>query len=106
MDFWPCSSIIILKYDIHGNPTNIFEFYAYVFIPNPRGSSRAQWRRASPPVRRPLSGCDYKYVYRAVPPDRLKKSIEAMLKEWYRMMLSELDELPEKIEGMGCRSRG
>lgn len=48
----------------------------------------------------------YKYVYRAVPPDRLKESIEAMLEEWYRMMLSELDELPEKIAGVGCRSRG
>jgi len=57
-------------------------------------------------VRRPLSGSGYKYVYRAVPPDRLKESMEAVLEEWYRMMLSELNELPEKIEGMGCRLRG
>ncbi len=44
----------------------------------------------------------YKFIYRAVPPSRLKDSIESTLEKWYRRMLCELDELPQKILAMGC----
>lgn len=46
----------------------------------------------------------YKYVYRAVPPERLKESIRDTLDRWYRRMLDELDDLPQKITEMGCRA--
>ncbi|HUV33506.1 MAG TPA: helix-turn-helix domain-containing protein [Candidatus Desulfaltia sp.] len=46
----------------------------------------------------------YKYVYRAVPPERLKESIRDTLDRWYRRMLDELDDLPQKIKEMGCRA--
>jgi len=46
----------------------------------------------------------YKYIYRAVPPERLKESIRDTLDRWYRRMLDELDDLPQKIKEMGCRA--
>ena len=46
----------------------------------------------------------YKYVYRAVPPERLKESIRDTLDRWYRRMMGELDDLPQKITEMGCRA--
>jgi predicted transcriptional regulator len=46
----------------------------------------------------------YKYVYRAVPPERLKESIRGTLDRWYKRMLGELEGLPERIKEMGCRA--
>jgi predicted transcriptional regulator len=46
----------------------------------------------------------YKYVYRAVAPERLKESIRDTLDRWYRRMLDELDDLPQKITEIGCRA--
>jgi len=46
----------------------------------------------------------YKYVYRAVPPEQLRESIRDTLDRWYRRMLDELDELPQKIAETGCRA--
>lgn len=45
----------------------------------------------------------YQYVYRAVPPDRMRAAIEQTLKLWYERMLSELDRLPEELDEMGQR---
>jgi predicted transcriptional regulator len=45
----------------------------------------------------------YRYVYKAVSPMRLKKSITQSLNKWYERLLKELDHLPEKIEEIGCR---
>jgi predicted transcriptional regulator len=47
----------------------------------------------------------YKYVYQAVPPERLKTSIKGMLDKWYGRMVMELESLPSKIEEMGCSRR-
>jgi predicted transcriptional regulator len=47
----------------------------------------------------------YKYVYSAVPPERLKASIRGMLDRWYGKMVEELEDLPTKIEEMGCPRR-
>lgn len=47
----------------------------------------------------------YKFVYQAVPPDRLKASIKVMLDRWYSRMVEELEGLPKKIEEMGCPRR-
>lgn len=44
----------------------------------------------------------YKFIYRAVPPERLKDSIRGTLEKWYERMVSELDELPQMIAEMGC----
>ena len=44
----------------------------------------------------------YKYVYHAVPPDSLTVSIKGMLDKWYRKMVEEIEDLPKKIEEMGC----
>jgi predicted transcriptional regulator len=44
----------------------------------------------------------YKFVYRAVPPERLKVSIKEMLDKWNGRMVKELNDLPAKIEEMGC----
>jgi predicted transcriptional regulator len=44
----------------------------------------------------------YKFVYAAVPPERLKAAIKGMLDRWYAKMVGELEELPSKIEEMGC----
>lgn len=46
----------------------------------------------------------YKYIYRAVPPERLRESIRDTLDRWYRRMLDELDDLPQKIAEIGCRA--
>ena len=46
----------------------------------------------------------YKYIYRAVPPERLRESIRDTLDRWYRRMLDELDDLPQKIAELGCRA--
>lgn len=45
----------------------------------------------------------YKYIYRAVPPERLVGSIRYTLDKWYQRMIAELDDLPEKIVAAGCR---
>jgi predicted transcriptional regulator len=47
----------------------------------------------------------YKFVYAAVPPERLKAAIRDMLDKWYSKMVGELEELPSKIEEMGCPRR-
>jgi predicted transcriptional regulator len=47
----------------------------------------------------------YKFVYQAVQPERLKSSIREMLDKWYGRMVEELEELPSKIEEMGCPRR-
>ena len=44
----------------------------------------------------------YRYVYRAVSPNRLKESIEKTLDKWYSRMMEELDTLPEKIVELNC----
>lgn len=44
----------------------------------------------------------YKYIYRAVPIERLKYSIRETLDRWHERMISELDELPQRIAEMGC----
>ena len=44
----------------------------------------------------------YKYIYRAVPPERLKDSIRETLDRWYMRMTSELDDLPQRIAEMEC----
>ena len=44
----------------------------------------------------------YKYLYRAVPPDRLKDSITEILERWFKRMMEELEDLPQKIEEIGC----
>lgn len=44
----------------------------------------------------------YKFIYRAVPPKRLRDSIRETLGKWYERMISELDELPQRIAEMGC----
>jgi predicted transcriptional regulator len=47
----------------------------------------------------------YKFVYRAVDSNRLKVAIREMLDRWYKRMVEELDDLPVKIEEMGCPRR-
>lgn len=44
----------------------------------------------------------YKFIYKPVPPERLKSSIEETLKKWYERMMDELDGLPQRIMEMGC----
>src|SRR5512137_1213627 len=39
----------------------------------------------------------YKFVYAAMPPEKLKASIKGMLDKWYGKMMKELEELPSKI---------
>jgi predicted transcriptional regulator len=46
----------------------------------------------------------YKYIYKAVPPERLKESIRDTLDRWHKRMLSELNDLPEKIKEIGRRA--
>jgi predicted transcriptional regulator len=43
----------------------------------------------------------YQYIYRAIPPGRMRTAIEEALRQWYERMLSELNGLPEKLEEMG-----
>jgi predicted transcriptional regulator len=47
----------------------------------------------------------YRYVYQAMPPERLRASIREMLDRWYGRMVEELEDLPSKIEEMGCPRR-
>ena len=44
----------------------------------------------------------YKYVYKAVSSQRLKEVVANTLEKWYSRMLSELEDLPEKIDELGC----
>ena len=44
----------------------------------------------------------YKFIYRPVPPERLKTSIKDSLDRWYKKMIEELDDLPEKIAELSC----
>ena len=41
-------------------------------------------------------------MYRAVSAQRLKGIVAETLEKWYSRMLSELDDLPEKIDELGC----
>jgi predicted transcriptional regulator len=44
----------------------------------------------------------YRYVYRAVNPDRIRQSILQNLDKWYKRIMEEIDNFSEKIEKMGC----
>jgi predicted transcriptional regulator len=44
----------------------------------------------------------YKFIYRSVPPEMLKASIKDSLDRWYKKMIEELDDLPEKIAKLSC----
>ena len=44
----------------------------------------------------------YKYVYKSIPPERLKETISRNLDSWYQKMLSELEDFPEKILQINC----
>lgn len=44
----------------------------------------------------------YKYIYNAVSPEFLQRSIMKKLDRWYERMSEELENLPEKIETLGC----
>ena len=43
----------------------------------------------------------YQYFYMAVPPERMRAAIRETLDRWYLRMLSELEDLPEKLDEMG-----
>lgn len=45
----------------------------------------------------------YKFIYKPVPPEMLKVSIKDALDRWYNKMISELDDLPEKIAELSCQ---
>ncbi len=44
----------------------------------------------------------YKYVYKPIPPERLKETISKNLDSWYQKMQSELEDFPEKILQINC----
>lgn len=44
----------------------------------------------------------YKYVYKPIPPERLKETISRNLDSWYQKMQSELEDFPEKILRINC----
>jgi predicted transcriptional regulator len=44
----------------------------------------------------------YKFVYKPISPERLKSSISKNLDSWYKRMLEELEDLPEKISQINC----
>ena len=44
----------------------------------------------------------YKFIYKPVPPEMLKASIRDSLDRWYKKMIDELDDLPEKIAEISC----
>ena len=44
----------------------------------------------------------YKYVYKPIPPERLKETISRNLDSWYQKMQSELEDFPEKIMQINC----
>jgi predicted transcriptional regulator len=44
----------------------------------------------------------YKFVYKPIPPERLKEYISKNLDSWYKRMLEELEYLPERISQINC----
>jgi predicted transcriptional regulator len=44
----------------------------------------------------------YKYVYKPVPPERLKDMMSKYLELWYKKMQTELESFPEKIKEIEC----
>jgi predicted transcriptional regulator len=44
----------------------------------------------------------YKYVYKPVPPERIKWTIQMNLEQWYNKMQTELESFPEKIKQINC----
>ncbi len=44
----------------------------------------------------------YKYIYKPIPPERLKETISKNLESWYLKMQSELEDFPEKIIQINC----
>ena len=44
----------------------------------------------------------YKYVYKPIPPERLRETISRNLDSWYQKMRSELEDFPEKILQINC----
>lgn len=44
----------------------------------------------------------YKYVYKPVPPERLRWTISMNLEQWYNKMQIELEAFPEKILQINC----
>ena len=44
----------------------------------------------------------YKYVYKPIPPERLKETISKNLETWYLRMQSELEDFPEKLMQINC----
>jgi predicted transcriptional regulator len=44
----------------------------------------------------------YKYVYKPIPPERLKETISKNLESWYLRMQSELEDFPEKLLQINC----
>ena len=44
----------------------------------------------------------YKYVYKPIPPERLKETIAKNLESWYNKMLTELEDFPEKLMQINC----
>ena len=46
----------------------------------------------------------YKYLYRPLKPERLKEAIVKRLELWFRRMLEELEDFPEKIVMFECPS--
>ncbi|HHL41063.1 TrmB family transcriptional regulator [Candidatus Bathyarchaeota archaeon] len=44
----------------------------------------------------------YKYVYKPVPPERIKWTIQMNLDQWYNKMQTELESFPEKIKQINC----
>ncbi|MCW4013307.1 MAG: MarR family transcriptional regulator [Candidatus Bathyarchaeota archaeon] len=44
----------------------------------------------------------YKYVYKPVPPERIKWTIQMNLEQWYNKMQTEIESFPEKIKQINC----
>ncbi|MCB2171330.1 MarR family transcriptional regulator [archaeon] len=44
----------------------------------------------------------YKYVYKPVPPERIKWTIQMNLEQWYNKMQTELESFPDKIKQINC----
>jgi predicted transcriptional regulator len=44
----------------------------------------------------------YKYVYKPIPPERLRWTISMNLEQWYNKMQMELEAFPEKIMELNC----
>jgi predicted transcriptional regulator len=43
----------------------------------------------------------YKYIYSAISAKQLREAIAIKLREWYKKMMAELEELPIKLEEIG-----